>query len=31
MAKSDFIFTVNANDSHLPVVDITKYKPSAQV
>jgi hypothetical protein len=28
---SQFISTVNANDSHLPVVDITKYKPSAQI
>ena len=28
---SQFIFTVNANDSHLPVVDITKYIPSVQL
>ena len=28
---SRFISTVNANDSHLPVVDITKYVPTFQL
>lgn len=28
---SQFISTVNANDSHLPAVDITKYIPSVQL
>lgn len=28
---SQFISTVNANDSHLPVVDITRYVPTVQL